>query len=44
MDFPNPLFPAPVVLSGEADVFRVSYQAPEAKFDSAAVLYLRAVG
>ena len=44
MQFPNPLFPAPILLSGGADTFKVRYLAAESKFDSAAVVYLRALG
>jgi len=39
MEFPNTNFTSPVVLSGDEDVFRVSYGA--AQFDEAAVIYLR---
>lgn len=44
MQFPNPLFSAPILLSGDADTFQVRYLAPGSRFDSAAVVYLRALG
>lgn len=39
LDFPNPDFPDPVILSRGGDLFRISYSAPS--FDSEAVVYLR---
>jgi hypothetical protein len=43
LQFPNAFFPVPIQLSGDTDMFKVSYQASASKFDSTAVVYLRAL-
>lgn len=39
--FPNPNFPAPIILRTDQDFFRITYSSPS--FDSQAVVYLRVV-